>query len=191
MESYLLWALNLILEELLAPLAGSASTPSPEAFTAFSAALASKTAGTSTAAPATTSVQDAIRQAAAATGLSPALLAAVASVESGFDPNAVSSAGAIGLMQLMPETAAALGVNPDNVLQNALGGAEYLKTLLNEFGHNLSLALAAYNAGPGAVEAYGGVPPYAQTQQYVKDVLSQYQAYAAERVTPEGSSSIG
>jgi soluble lytic murein transglycosylase-like protein len=86
-------------------------------------------------------------------------------------------------MQLMPQTAASLGVNPDNLGQNALGGAELLKSLLNQFGQNLSLALAAYNAGPGAVAQYGGVPPYAQTQQYVADVLSVYKS-ASPATTP-------
>ncbi|MCY0899163.1 MAG: lytic transglycosylase domain-containing protein [Firmicutes bacterium] len=194
MDTYLLWALNIIFEELLAPFAASSlsQTNNPVAnFSSLMAPLTSSSRAESAPLPQTGSVADAIHAAAAATGLSPALLTAVASVESGLNPNAVSAAGAIGLMQLMPTTAEALGVNPDNTWQNALGGAEYLKTLLNQFGHNLSLALAAYNAGPGAVEAYGGIPPYAQTEQYVKEVLAQYQAYATPRLTPEGSSSTG
>jgi soluble lytic murein transglycosylase-like protein len=194
MDTYLLWALNIIFEELLAPFAASSPSETNNPVANFSSLMAPLTSGSeaeSAPLPQTGSVAEAIHAAAAATGLSPALLTAVASVESGLNPNAVSSAGAIGLMQLMPATAEALGVNPDNTWQNALGGAEYLKTLLNQFGHNLSLALAAYNAGPGAVEAYGGIPPYAQTEQYVKEVLARYQAYAAPRLTPEGSSSTG
>lgn len=106
-------------------------------------------------------------QAAQATGLSPRLLEAVAHQESGFNPAAVSSSGAMGVMQLMPGTAASLHVkNPFDAQENIMGGAEYLKTLLNQF-HSVRLALAAYNAGPGAVMAYGGVPPYAETQRYV------------------------
>jgi soluble lytic murein transglycosylase-like protein len=78
-------------------------------------------------------------------------------------------------MQLMPQTAASLGVNPDNVQQNIEGGAEYLQSLLTTFHGNLPLTLAAYNAGPGAVEQYGGIPPFTQTQQYVQKVLAVYQ----------------
>jgi soluble lytic murein transglycosylase-like protein len=108
-------------------------------------------------------------QAAARYGLSPQLLAAVGKVESGYDPNAVSPAGAVGLMQLMPSTAAGLGVNPSDPAQAIDGAARLLSRNLREFG-SLPLALAAYNAGAGAVHKYGGVPPYAETQGYVKKV---------------------
>ena len=121
-------------------------------------------------------IDQSIEQAALSTGLSPALLKAVATVESSLNPNAVSSAGAIGVMQLMPATAQSLHVDPYSTPQNLLGGAEYLKSLLDAFHGDLPLALAAYNAGPGAVQHFGGVPPYQQTQNYVQKVLSTYQA---------------
>jgi len=107
-----------------------------------------------------------------AEGVSPALLAAVAKQESGFQPAAVSGAGAEGLMQLMPATAAGLGVNPFDPTQAVEGAAVLLRGYLNSYGGSVPLALAAYNAGPGAVAAYGGVPPYAQTQNYVASITS-------------------
>ncbi len=108
-------------------------------------------------------------------GLDPRLVEAVILQESGGDPTARSSVGALGLMQLMPGTAASLGVkNPLDPQQNLEGGMSYLLQLLQQFKGNLKLALAAYNAGPGAVKRYGGVPPYAETQRYVQDVLQIY-----------------
>jgi len=104
-------------------------------------------------------------------GVSAGLLAAVAKQESGFDPAAVSSAGARGLMQLMPGTAATLGVNPDDPAQAVDGAARLLRDLIAEFGRT-DLALAAYNAGPGAVHRYGGIPPYPETRHYVAAVLA-------------------
>ena len=106
--------------------------------------------------------------------LDPALLKAVAKVESSFNPKAVSPKGALGLMQLLPTTAQLVGIkDPFDPLENLKGGALYLRQLLQEFG-DLSLALAAYNAGPEKVKLYQGIPPYEETQQYVKNVLYYY-----------------
>ena len=104
----------------------------------------------------------------------PKLVSAVAEVESGGRQDAVSPAGAVGVMQLMPETAAGLGVNPYNAAENVEGGAKYLGELMDTFGGDVKKAVAAYNAGPNAVKAYGGVPPYAETQDYVNRVLDIY-----------------
>jgi soluble lytic murein transglycosylase-like protein len=115
-----------------------------------------------------------IEESAAATRIDPALLDAVISNESGFDPHARSRAGARGLMQLMPQTAASLGVTDAyDPQQNVRGGARYLRSLLDRFG-SVELAVAAYNAGPAAVERYGGIPPYIETRAYVRNVLACY-----------------
>lgn len=100
------------------------------------------------------------------------LLKAVAKAESGFNPNAVSSCGAQGIMQLMPSTARSLGVtNCFDPAQNIMGGARYLRQMLDSFNGDVPKALAAYNAGPNAVRKYGGIPPYRETQDYVARVL--------------------
>lgn len=209
MDTYLLWVLDTLFQELFNT--GLTSNLNSVGNSSFQNYLSSRTPSSaasdtaSTAVPtvagltnlpipegASSGVKAAINAAAHATGLSPALLKALATVESGLNPQAQSSAGAVGLMQLMPATAQSLGVNPHDVAQNALGGAEFLKGLLSQFGHNVSLALAAYNAGPGAVEQYGGIPPYAQTQQYVNDVLSVYHAAMKPTAsTPSDSSWTG
>lgn len=117
------------------------------------------------------------RSSGLAAGVDPALVAAVAQTESGFDPRATSRTGAAGLMQLMPATASSLGVaDPYDPAQNVRGGAAYLHALLERFHASVPLALAAYNAGPGAVERYGGIPPYVETQAYVDRVMAAYRA---------------
>lgn len=115
---------------------------------------------------------------AGAWGVDPALVKAIIANESGFDANATSKTGAQGLMQLEPSTAADLGVgNAYDPAQNVWGGTRYLRGLLDRFHGDTRLAVAAYNAGPHAVEKYGGVPPYAETQSYVQNVLSSYAKY--------------
>jgi soluble lytic murein transglycosylase-like protein len=121
-----------------------------------------------------------VQQNAATWQVDPALVKAVIANESGFNANATSKVGAQGLMQLMPETASSLGVRDAyDPAQNVAGGTRYLKGLLDRFNGDEKLAVAAYNAGPNAVEKYGGVPPFAETQNYVQNVLSSYDRYRA------------
>lgn len=122
------------------------------------------------------SVKPLIAEAAATHGVDPALIEAVVRQESAYDAGAKSGVGAEGLMQLMPATAKELGVeNSMDARQNVMGGTKYLKQLLARFDGNMTKAIAGYNAGPGAVEKYGGVPPFSETQNYVKKVLDNYQ----------------
>lgn len=111
-----------------------------------------------------------LNDAAARFGVDPALVQAVAWQESRFRSDAISPKGAIGIMQLMPDTARQLGVNPNDPRQNIYGGVAYLSMLLARFNGDTRLALAAYNAGPGAVAQYRGIPPFRETQNYVKSI---------------------
>jgi soluble lytic murein transglycosylase-like protein len=117
-------------------------------------------------------------QAAQKAGLDPGLFLSLVQAESNFNPNAVSGAGAQGLTQLMPSTARMLGVtNPLDPAQSLAGGAKYLAQMLKQFNGDVKLALAAYNAGPGAVERAGGVPPYQETQNYVKRITDLWASH--------------
>ena len=123
-----------------------------------------------------------INKYAGAYGVDPALVRAVMRNESGFNPQAVSPKGAQGLMQLMPGTAALMGVrDPFDPEQNIAGGVGYLRRCLDRFGHNVPLAVAAYNAGPEAVAKYCTIPPYQETQLFVNNVMGTYGGYGPNR----------
>jgi soluble lytic murein transglycosylase-like protein len=136
------------------------------------------------AAPAATMA--ALQDAAHANGLSPDLVEAVAWRESRLRPGLISRAGAIGEMQLMPGTARDLGVNPYDTRQNFQGGAAYLSAMLRRYDGDLVRALAAYNAGPGAVDRYRGVPPYKETRDYVTAILERLSERSAVLTVASG-----
>lgn len=132
-----------------------------------------------------------IREAAMLYVLPAEFIRAVMHVESNFYAQAVSNKGAMGLMQLMPFTASAMGVlDPFDARQNVLGGARFLRVLANHFGGDLVRTIAAYNAGQGAVEKYDGIPPYAETRRYVQRVLTHYYNYRAALLTPKPTTAI-
>jgi soluble lytic murein transglycosylase-like protein len=168
--------------------ASTAALPAAMVAAPPAATLAAAGAPTVSALPAGVPFGAEITAAARKHGIDPALLAGLVRQESNFNPTAGSPAGARGLTQLMPGTAAGLGVSDVTDPVQALdGGARYLKQQLDAFGGDVTKALAAYNAGPGAVQRYGGVPPYAETQGYVQKV----QAFAAAyRGTPAPSLSL-
>lgn len=162
------------------PSNGGASFPTALASAAASPALAATQPLASASGPQASPYDGLIVAAAQRHGIDPALLHGLVRAESSFDPTVTSPAGAQGLCQLMPGTAAALGVtDPFDPAQSLDGGARYLRQQLDAFGGDPALALAAYNAGPGAVRRYGGVPPYAETQAYVRKVLDYAAAYRA------------
>jgi soluble lytic murein transglycosylase-like protein len=154
------------------PLSTTASSPLPTTTTA--------TEGGETAASGSVPYQSLIEEACAKYGVDPALLAGLIEQESHFDPSVGSAAGAQGLTELMPETAQSLGVtDPHDPAQSIEAGARLLSEKLSEFGGNTELALAAYNAGSGAVQQYNGIPPYPETQEYVQKVLGYASGYAS------------
>ena len=132
---------------------------------------------------ATAQRRPALATASDTSGLSEALIEAVVQQESGWNTKAMSSKGARGLMQLMPSTAADLGVNPDDPAANLNGGAQYLSSMLQRFDGDLPKALAAYNAGPGAVIRYHGTPPFKETRHYVDAVMNRLAAASSGELT--------
>jgi soluble lytic murein transglycosylase-like protein len=127
-----------------------------------------------TPAPEEKTPQELVEDAAVKAGLPPEIVHSVARAESNYRPDAVSPKGAIGLMQLMPATAAELAADPRDPRENADAGARYLRDMLIKYNGDVAKALAAYNAGPGAVDKYNGVPPYAETRSYVNRVIRDY-----------------
>ncbi len=134
--------------------------------------------------PARPTIQELVTKAALAHGLPPEIVHSVARAESAYQTNAVSNKGAIGVMQLMPATAASLQADPNDPEQNIEAGTRYLRDLLVKYDGDSVKALAAYNAGPGAVDKYNGVPPYRETISYVDRVLKNYSKMVVDKNKP-------
>jgi len=161
-----------------APAASSSALHAPLVHAAFQPAAATPASTSTTSLSGDVPFKDLIEAAARRNGVDPALLAGLVKQESNFNPNARSGVGAQGLTQLMPSTARGLGVtDPTDPAQSLDAGARFLGGLLKQFGGDERLALAAYNAGPVAVQKYGGIPPYAETQRYVPSVLGYADAF--------------
>lgn len=191
------------LEGMIAAANGGSPSPSATTSTSFDQQLSQATdaAQATTASTSSTAVdstgsgsvpyEQLIDSAAQKYGIDPAVLKGLIKQESGFNPSAGSPAGAQGLTQLMPGTASAMGVTDlHDPAQSIDGGAHYLKMQLDRFGGDYSKALAAYNAGPGAVQRFGGVPPYSETQNYVKNVLAFAQQYRQSDSTSNSYSTV-
>jgi soluble lytic murein transglycosylase-like protein len=192
------------IEALIAQASGNPAATQPATATSFQDQLQQATATgqgqlstASATAPAAGGAVDGqfsglINSAAQKYGIDPALLKGLIRQESNFNPNAKSPAGAAGLCQLMPGTAASLGcTNPLDPAQAIDAGAKYLSQQLKAFGGDPRKALAAYNAGPGAVQRYGGVPPYAETQNYVRSVMQFADQYRTQSPSPAAASTGG
>ena len=152
---------------------GTSDVYMPTSLSLQNQALETLTSGSSI----SSNYEDIIKKAAEKFNLPEKLISSVIKQESNFDASAISSAGATGLMQLMPGTAKYLGViNSLDPEQNIMGGAKYLSQMLSQFNGNIETALAAYNAGPGTVNRYAGIPPYKETQNYVQKVMNYYQS---------------
>ncbi len=155
----------------------TASQPQAQSAQASSAVASSSSSAARSGSAVSGNFAELINKAAGKYGVNPALVKALIKAESNFNPAAVSGAGALGLMQLMPSTARGLGVSdPLDPEQNIDDGVRFLSGLLKRYNGNEKLALAAYNAGPGAVDKYGGIPPYRETQTYVQRVMGYYQS---------------
>jgi soluble lytic murein transglycosylase-like protein len=185
------------IQQHVAAMSGQAVAPAASTPSTFSQALqnaqsptAATPVPTALSAGAATQYDAQITAAATKYGLDPALLKGLIRQESNFNASAQSPAGAQGLTQLMPGTAASLGVDASDPAQAIDGGARYLKAQLDRFGNDPSQALAAYNAGPGAVAKFGGVPPYAETQNYVQKVLGYAAEYGRGGATTAGAATF-